>query len=68
MKFAVEYFLRQVRAGRIRTLVERGTGADEGRHRLSFRSHDRTLTLVVGSDGAILDENLTLRRKTGIRR
>ena len=61
MKFAVEYFLRQLRNGRIRTLVERGTGDDEGRHRLTFRTSDRLLTLVVDSDGAILKEQLSLR-------
>lgn len=61
MRFAVEYFLRQLRNGRIGTLVERGTGDDEGRHRLTFRTSDRLLTLVVDSDGAILKEQLSLR-------
>ena len=61
MRFAVEYFLRQLRNGRIRTLVERGSGDDEGRHRLTFRTSDRLLTLVVDSDGAIIEERLSLR-------
>ena len=61
MKFAVEYFLRQLRNGSIRTLVERGTGDDEGRHRLTFRTSDRLLTLVVDSDGTIVEEELSLR-------
>lgn len=63
MKLAVEYFLRQVRRGDIRTQVERGVGEDEGNHRLSFRSHDRELKLIIGNGGQIISQELTLRRK-----
>nr|WP_283827537.1 DUF6522 family protein [Bradyrhizobium diazoefficiens] len=36
-----------MRAGRITGFVERGTGADAGRHRLSFLSQDRRFRVVI---------------------
>lgn len=60
MKLAVEYFLRQMRRGAIQGRVERGIGEDEGRYRLSFRYRDRELRMVVGDDGQIIDQELTL--------
>ena len=60
MKFAVEYFLRQMQRGVIRGRVERGSGDDEGRHRLSFRHHDRELTMIVDEDGQIISQELTM--------
>ena len=36
-----------MRAGRITGFVERGTGADAGRHRLSFLSRDRRFRVVI---------------------
>lgn len=51
MKFAVEYFVRQMQRGAITGRVERGIGEDEGSHRLSFRSCDRQLTLIVDIGG-----------------
>ena len=60
MKFAVEYFLRQMQRGAIRGRVERGSGEDEGRHRLSFRHRDRELTMIVDEDGRIVSQELTL--------
>jgi len=60
MKFAVEYFLRQMQRGAIRGRVERGTGDDEGRHRLSFLHRDRKLVMVVDDDGRIISEELTM--------
>lgn len=60
MKFAVEYFLRQMQRGAIRGRVERGTGDDEGRHRLSFRHHDRELVMVVDETGQIVSQELTM--------
>ena len=64
MKFAVEYFLRQMQRGAIRGRVERGTGADEGRHRLSFRYRDRELVLVVDEGGRIISQDLTMSAPT----
>jgi Family of unknown function (DUF6522) len=64
MKFAVEYFLRQMQRGAIRGRVERGTGDDEGRHRLSFRHHDRELVMVVDKDGRIIGQDLTMTTPT----
>ena len=60
MKFAVEYFLRQMQRGAIRGRVERGSGEDEGRHRLSFRHRDRELVMVVDEDGRIIGQELTM--------
>lgn len=60
MKLAVEFFLRQIRQGKIRCLVERGIGDDEGRHRLSFKYRDRVLLLIVSDDGQVLSEDLTM--------
>ena len=60
MKFAVEYFLRQMQRGAIRGRVERGSGEDEGRHRLSFRHRDRELVMVVDEDGRIISQELTM--------
>ena len=60
MKFAVEYFLRQMQRGAIRGRVERGTGDDEGRYRLSFRHRDRELVMVVDEDGRIISQDLIM--------
>ncbi|RWB26211.1 DUF6522 family protein [Mesorhizobium sp.] len=59
MKFAVEYFVRQIQRGAIKGRVERGVGDDEGRHRLSFRYRDRELTMIVGQNGEIISQELT---------
>lgn len=63
MKFAVEYFVRQMQRGAITGRVERGIGEDEGSHRLSFRSRDRELTLIVDTDGEIISQNLVIREQ-----
>jgi hypothetical protein len=60
MKFAVEYFIRQIQRGAIKGRVERGEGEDEGTHRLSFRHRDRELTMIVGQDGEIISQELTM--------
>lgn len=60
MKLAVEYFVRQMRSGAIQGRVERGIDHDAGRHRISFRFRDRELKLIVGDDGEIVSQDLTL--------
>lgn len=60
MKFAVEYFLKQMQRGAIRGRVERGSDEDEGRHRLSFRHRDRELVMIVDGDGRIVSEELIM--------
>lgn len=60
MKFAVEYFVRQMQRGSIKGRVERGVGDDEGRCRLSFRYRDRELTIIVGQNGEIISQELTM--------
>lgn len=60
MKFAVEYFRTQMQRGAIRGRVERGRGEDEGRHRLSFRHHDRELVMIVDDDGQVVSQELIM--------
>lgn len=60
MKLAVEFFLRQLRRGAIRGRVERGIGDDEGRYRLSFKYRDRELKMIVGHEGQIISQELTM--------
>jgi hypothetical protein len=64
MKFAVAYFLKQMRRGAIRGRVERGSGEDEGRHRLSFRHHDRELIMIVDEKGQIISQELIMSAPT----
>lgn len=44
----------RMQAGEITSRFETGTGADEGRFRLSFRHAGRVLRLTVDGDGRIL--------------
>lgn len=50
-------FRRDMRAGKITSLSERGTDADMGRHRLTFFSEHRRLRLVVDDKGTILQRS-----------
>src|SRR5262249_31758341 len=68
MKFAVEYFIRQMQRGAIRGRVERGIGEDEGKHRLSFLYRDRELTMIIGQDGTIISQELTMTRQKFLRK
>jgi hypothetical protein len=45
---------RQMQAGKITGLSERGIDADRGRHRLTFFSEHRRFRLVVDEGGAIV--------------
>jgi Family of unknown function (DUF6522) len=45
---------RQMQAGKITGLSERGTDADCGRHRVTFFSEHRRFRLVVDQGGAIV--------------
>jgi len=47
----------QMREGRITSISERGTGADSGRHRLTFFSEHRRFRVVVDADGAIIQRS-----------
>lgn len=51
---ALPLLRRQMRAGKITSLSERGIGADSGRHRLTFFSEHRRFRLVVDESGAIV--------------
>jgi hypothetical protein len=51
---ALPLLRKQMQAGKITSLSERGIDADRGRHRLTFFSEHRRLRLVVDDGGAIL--------------
>ena len=48
---------REMRAGRVTSLAERGIDADTGRHRLTFFSEHRRFRVVVDDTGAILQRS-----------
>jgi hypothetical protein len=48
---------QQMRAGEITSRAERGTDADNGRHRLTFFSAHRRFRLVVDAEGAIIQRS-----------
>jgi hypothetical protein len=48
---------QQMQAGEITSLAERGTDADNGRHRLTFFSAHRRFRLVVDAEGAIIQRS-----------
>lgn len=50
----VSDFRTLMRAGKIRTLSERGVGQDEGRFRLSFYYRERRLRLVTDAAGEVI--------------
>jgi hypothetical protein len=48
---------QQMQAGEITSLAERGTDADNGRHRLTFFSAHRRFRLVVDTEGTIIQRS-----------
>ena len=48
---------QQMRAGRITSVSERGTGDDAGRHRLPFFSEHRRFRVTVDESGAIIQRS-----------
>ena len=54
---ALPLFRKEMRAGRITSLSERGVDADRGRHRLTFFSTHRRFRLVVDASGAIVQRS-----------
>jgi hypothetical protein len=48
---------KQMQAGQITSLAERGIDADRGRHRLTFFSGHRRFRLVVDDSGAIIQRS-----------
>jgi hypothetical protein len=54
---ALPAFRKQMQAGKITSLFERGTDADTGRHRLTFFSTHRRFRLVVDDHGAIVQRS-----------
>jgi hypothetical protein len=54
---ALPLLRKQMQAGEITSLSERGIGADGGRHRLTFFSGHRRFRLVVDESGAIIQRS-----------
>ena len=54
---ALPRFQKEMRAGRITGVFERGVDADRGRHRLTFFSAHRRFRLVVDDAGAIVQRS-----------
>jgi Family of unknown function (DUF6522) len=50
-------FRKDMQAGKITSLSERGTDADLGRHRLTFFSKHRRFRLVVDESGTIIQRS-----------
>jgi hypothetical protein len=48
-----------MRAGEIRSRVERGEGEDAGRFRLTFIHRERRVQLIVAADGRVLQRSRT---------
>ena len=54
---ALPRFQKEMKAGRITGVFERGVDADRGRHRLTFFSAHRRFRLVVDDAGAIVQRS-----------
>jgi hypothetical protein len=54
---ALPVLRKQMRAGKVTSLSERGVDADSGRHRLTFFSEHRRFRLVVDEYGAIIQRS-----------
>ncbi|MEF2551059.1 DUF6522 family protein [Aurantimonas sp. A2-1-M11] len=52
----VAFFRAELRRGHVRGTVERGIGADAGRHRLVFRYRGRMLVMIRHPDGSLAQE------------
>ena len=65
---SAERFRRLMRAGMVRSVVEKGVNADEGRRRLTVRCGNRAWTAIVDGGGNILSESLVVLRHVPQRR
>ena len=54
LELDVASFQDLMRSGRIRSIVERGEGEDEGKFRLIFQSPQGRVRVTCGSDGNVL--------------
>jgi hypothetical protein len=54
---ALPRFRKEMRAGRITSVFERGVDADRGRHRITFFSEHRRFRLVVDDSGTIVQRS-----------
>jgi hypothetical protein len=54
---ALPQFQKEMKAGKITSISERGTDADLGRHRLTFFSEHRRFRLIVDESGTIIQRS-----------
>jgi hypothetical protein len=54
---ALPQFQKEMKAGKITSISERGTDADLGRHRLTFFSEHRRFRLVVDEGGTVIQRS-----------
>jgi hypothetical protein len=59
---SAERFRRLVRAGAVKSSVERGLGEDAGRQRLTVRCGNRAWTAVVDAGNNVVSETLVVLR------
>jgi hypothetical protein len=57
LRMALPVLRKQMQAGEITSLFERGTDADRGRHRLTFFSAHRRFRLVIDEHGGIVQRS-----------
>ena len=50
------FLMAEIRHGNVHGIVERGSGEDEGRHRLTFRYRGRKLVMIRERDGRLAPE------------
>ena len=62
LELETDAFRRLMDHGHIRTLSERGVGADEGRYRLSFYYRDKRLRIVTDGQGRVITREDRSRR------
>ena len=54
---ALPKFRKEMQAGRITSVFERGIDADRGRHRITFFSEHRRFRLIVDDNGTIVQRS-----------
>jgi hypothetical protein len=54
---ALPQFRKEMRAGRITSVCERGVDADQGRHRITFFSAHRKFRLVIDDTGTVVQRS-----------
>ena len=53
----------EMRSGLVYGVAEKGVGEDEGRTRLTFRYRARSWTIVIESDGSVVEPSCTAMKR-----